>query len=32
MVVLFTERLVDGDPAASRQALQELGRSAAPRL
>jgi len=32
MAVLFTSTLVDGDPAASKQALQKLGGNAAPRL
>ncbi len=32
MVVLFTSTLVEGDPAASKQALRTLGKSAAPRL
>lgn len=32
MVVLFTSTLVDGDPAASKAALQKLGNSAATRL
>ena len=32
MAVLFTRTLVDGDAAATKKALEALGRSAAPRL
>ncbi len=32
MAVLFMSALVDGDPAATKKALEVLGRSAAPRL
>jgi len=32
MAVLFTSTLVDGDPAATKKALEALGRSAAARL
>ena len=32
MTILFTSALVDGDVAATKKALEALGRSAAPRL